>query len=227
MNKPLRLGCSDNNRFARSRPFISGMITSVISRWISSEYSSANSMARPGVFAVRDPVIQFLEHRSAEVQNGGLVLHEQYGFPVGADRLCGIFHANLCYLASVTRQKYLEGRSFARFAVHVDKAQVLFDDAVYCGQPEAGSPAHALGCEERLEEVLDDFFFHAVTVVADGQHDVFAGQDVRMIGAVRFIESDIPCLDGDFADSGNGVPGVNAQVSEKLIDLAGVHFYGP
>ena len=37
------------SRSARSRPFISGMTTSVISRWISPVCSSARRIASPGV----------------------------------------------------------------------------------------------------------------------------------------------------------------------------------
>jgi len=41
-------GWSDRRPFARSRPFISGMTTSVTSRWISPAYSLASRMASPG-----------------------------------------------------------------------------------------------------------------------------------------------------------------------------------
>ena len=55
--------------------------------------------------------------------------------------------------SSHARQVDAEGRALARFAVDVDEAVVLLDDAVDGGQAQARALADALGREERLEDV--------------------------------------------------------------------------
>ena len=56
-------------------------------------------------------------------------------------------------MAMIARQVDLEGRSLARFAVDIDEAVVLLDDAVDRGQPQAGALAHFLGGEKRFEQM--------------------------------------------------------------------------
>ncbi len=121
----------------------------------------------------------------------------------------------------------LEGRPFARFAVDVDEPVVLLDDAVDCGQPQAGAPIHTLGGEKRFENIVQYFLVHAAAVVADGQQDKLAGNKTGVIGAVGLVEGMVSCFDDDLAHTFDGVTGVDAQVGQDLLDLGGVHLYGP
>ena len=82
-------------------------------------------------------------------------------------------------LARMPGQVDLEGRSLARFAVDVDEAVVLLDDAVDRGQAQAGALAHLLGGEERLEDVVQGLLVHAAAVVADGQQHILARAQTR------------------------------------------------
>ncbi len=40
-----------------------------------------------------------------------------------------------------------------------------------------------------------------------------------MLAAIGLVKRDIVRLDGDVADTRNGIPGVNAEVSEELVEL--------
>ena len=48
-----------------------------------------------------------------------------------------------------------------------------------------------------------------------------------MFGTVGLVKSDVSRFDGDLAHSGNGVPGIDAQVGQDLIDLGRIHFDRP
>ena len=107
----------------------------------------------------------------------------------------------------------------ARLAVDIDEAVVLLDDAVNRGQPQAGAFAHLLGGEKRLEQIVQGLMIHAAAVVADGQQHIIAGDKARVMGAVVLVESDVARFDGDFASVRDGVPGVDAEVGQDLVDL--------
>ena len=124
-------------------------------------------------------------------------------------------------------QVNLEGRAFPWFAVDVDEAVVLLDDAVDRGQPQAGSLPHLLGGEKRFEDLVEGFLVHAAAVVAYGQQHILPGDKPRVIGAVGLVEGGVFRFDGDLADSGDGVPGVDAQIGQDLVDLGGVHLDRP
>ena len=48
-----------------------------------------------------------------------------------------------------------------------------------------------------------------------------------MIGAVGLVEDGVSRFDGDLADAGDGVPGVDAEVGQDLVDLGRVHLDRP
>ncbi|MFZ4439142.1 MAG: hypothetical protein ACOYOS_11985 [Syntrophales bacterium] len=48
-----------------------------------------------------------------------------------------------------------------------------------------------------------------------------------MSGAIIFVEADILRFDGEFADPGNGVTGIDAQVRQDLVNLGGINLDGP
>ena len=103
----------------------------------------------------------------------------------------------------------------------------MLDDTVHGGQPQSGALSHLLGGEERLEEVIKDFFVHAAAVIAHGEHHIFTAGKTRVNGAIGLIEGGVFGLDGDLAHPGDGVPGVDAKIRQKLVDLGGVNLDRP
>ena len=78
------------------------------------------------------------------------------------------------------RQIDLERGAAAHFAVDVDVAAGLLDDAVDGGQAQAGALARPLGGEERLEDLRLRGRVHAAAGVAHRQHHVAAGLNLRV-----------------------------------------------
>jgi hypothetical protein len=48
-----------------------------------------------------------------------------------------------------------------------------------------------------------------------------------VFGTIGFVENDPLCLNGNFAHPGNGIPGIDTQVGQNLVNLRGVHFDRP
>ena len=108
----------------------------------------------------------------------------------------------------------------AGLAVHVDEAPVLLDNAVHGRQTQSGSRSHRLGREKRLKEVRLDLAIHAAAGIADRYHDISAGNESDMRGAIGLIKDGDIRLDDDPACIGNGIPGVDAEIDEDLVYLA-------
>ena len=60
---------------------------------------------------------------------------------------------------------------------------------------------------------------HAATVVAHGQQHIFAGHKSRMVSAIVLVKNRVLRFDGDLANSRDGVPGIDTQVGQNLVDL--------
>jgi hypothetical protein len=69
---------------------------------------------------------------------------------------------------------------FPGAVIDIDKAFVLFDDAINGGQSKSGAAADFLGSEKRLKDVSERFVIHADAGVEDAQEDVISRQSVRM-----------------------------------------------
>ena len=103
----------------------------------------------------------------------------------------------------------------------------LGHDPVDRGQPEPGSGALALGGVEGLEGVVHHFGRHPGAGVADPQSHVPAGPDPRSPGHRVGVHDDVGGVDAQGAPVGHGVAGVDGQVDQYLLDLAGVGEDGP
>ena len=114
-----------------------------------------------------------------------------------------------------------------RLAVYIDKTIVLPDDAINHGKPETCALADFLGGEKGFEQVVQNFLVHAAAVVADRQHDIFAGNKTRPGGTIRFVEDNAFGLDGDLADAVDGIPGIDAEIDQNLVDLRRVDINPP
>ena len=72
-----------------------------------------------------------------------------------------------------------EGASLCGFAVDVDKAVVLLDDAINRGQAQPRAFADFLGCKKWFKNIGEMIFVHADAGVADRQQDILTGDDIR------------------------------------------------
>ena len=67
-----------------------------------------------------------------------------------------------------------------------------------------------------------DVIVHADAVVADGDEDVFTGFEGAIAGAGLVVNGDVAGLDGELAAAGHGVAGIDDEVHDDLLDLAGI-----
>ena len=94
-----------------------------------------------------------------------------------------------------SRQINPERGSDADFAINVDVAAALLDDAVHHRQPQARSLADAFGGEEGLKDARLHFRRHAAAGIADGHHDEPPRSGLRVRLRVGLVEFDIAGFD--------------------------------
>src|SRR5580704_1736581 len=125
--------------------------------------------------------------------------------------------ASRCHAGQVD----FESGSAAQLAEDPDVAATLLDDSVDPGKPEPGAFC-AFGGEEGFEDVGLSFYVHAHAGVADSQHHVFARLKGRVNAGVFVVEGDVGGLDCEFSAGGHGVAGIDGEVHDDLLDLAGI-----
>ncbi len=172
-------------------------------------------------------VAQSGEHSAGEFEYRGLVLDHQDGLSPAGDRLLPFIFSGGAAGTVMPGQVDLEGRAFLFFAVDIDEAVVLFDDAVDCGQAQSGPFAHLFGGEKGLEDFILGGGVHAAAVVADDQRCELSGCEARVVGAIGLVQGGVSGFNGDFAGIGDGVAGVDAQVGQDLFNLGGVYLDRP
>ena len=118
------------------------------------------------------------------------------------------------------RQVDLEGRAPARFAVDVNRALVVQDDAVGHGEAQAGAATDFLGREEGLEDPLADLGRHAVPGIGDAEDDVAAGLDFETRVPIRFAEHRGAGLQEQRAAFRHRVPRIEAEIEQHLLQFA-------
>ena len=104
-------------------------------------------------------------------------------------------------------------------AVGEDVAAGLLDDAVDGGQAEPGALADLLGGEERLEDAADHVGRDADAGVLHLDQQVFAGGDAELGELQAFALGDVAGADGEGAAVGHGIPGVDGQVDDDVLEL--------
>ncbi len=75
------------------------------------------------------------------------------------------------------------------FAVDIDEAVVLLDDAVHRGQAQAGAFAHPFGREERLEEWASVSLSMPQPSSLTASSHILPGHEIRVIGAVVLVDA--------------------------------------
>ena len=165
------------------------------------------------------PLRQCLAHGGAQER---VVFDKQNGFIAAADGIRFGLLRLLHRLFSQARNVNAECRSEADFAVDVDPAVMLLDDAEDGGQSQAGAFADAFGAEERLENVREDFRRDAAAGVAHAQADERTWPCLRRLRTGEFVEINDGSFNDQAAAFGHGVAGIHHQIHQHLIHHDGV-----
>ena len=98
----------------------------------------------------------------------------------------------------------------------------LFHEAIDLAQAQARSAASALRCVERVKRALDDLWRHACPRVGDSDEHVLACGNLRVLTGISFVKVRVRSFNRQAAAVGHGVAGIDAQVQEGVLKLAGV-----
>src|SRR5580693_768853 len=121
------------------------------------------------------------------------------------------------------RQIDPEGRALPRFALNQDIAATLLDDAVHGRKSQSSTFSFLLGGEKWLEDAQLGFFVHALAGISYREHDVKTRVNVGVFAAnVLMVQSGVGALNSDFSTIRHGVFGIDHQIHEDLLDLAGI-----
>jgi len=113
------------------------------------------------------------------------------------------------------------------FAVHIDEAVVLLDDAVNGGEPQPRSFSDLLGREERFENMGKVSGGDAGACVAHHEADVGAGGRIRMGETVRPVDHDVGGFERELSARRHRVARVHRQIDQNLFDLRRIDFHRP
>jgi hypothetical protein len=119
----------------------------------------------------------------------------------------------------------VERGAAAGVAFHLDPAVVLFDDAVHGGEPQAGSLAGLLGGEERLENVRQNLGGDPAPGILHTQADLTPGPGFGPRSGRFGRHVHHPDLEAQATALRHGVPGVDGQVHQHLLQHAHVRPY--
>ena len=97
----------------------------------------------------------------------------------------------------------------------------LLDDAVNSRKSQAGAFPLFLGGKEGLKDAGLGFLVHAVAGIGDRDHGITSGLDETVFAEVR-AHRNVGALHGKLAAFGHGIFGVDHQVHDDLLELAGV-----
>ena len=101
------------------------------------------------------------------------------------------------------------------------------DDAVERREAEPGALARRLGGEERLEHAGEYLGGNAGAGVGDPQPGVAAGFEAGPVVGVGLVHGDVRGVDGELPAAGHRVAGVDCEVDQDLLELAGVRLDRP
>src|SRR6056297_3121733 len=125
-------------------------------------------------------------------------------------------------IALISRQVDPECGALIRFTGNIDEAVVLFDDTVYRSQSQAGAIAGLFGGKKRFKNFAECLLIHAAAVVVHGQAYEIAGNKPGMFRAVSRVKTCCASFNGNFTHIGDGIPGVDAQIGQDLVQMMGV-----
>ena len=105
-------------------------------------------------------------------------------------------------------------------AVDADVTVRLAHEAVDHAEPQPRAFSVALGREEGIERLGHDLGRHAGAGVSDIHQHIRPGRHVGMEGGVATVEGGIRNLDPDGTAIGHGVPRIDRQVEDGVLELA-------
>ena len=125
------------------------------------------------------------------------------------------------YFFVSAREEDLHHGARARPTIQPNITVALFDDSVNGGQTEPRSLVRGLGLEERLEDSSQGLPVHAHSGIAHRQRHIRTGSHVDRT-VVGVVQLNVPGLDAQLAPFRHGVPGVDREVHDDLLDLAAI-----
>src|SRR5262249_14874032 len=128
--------------------------------------------------------------------------------------------ARLRLAALVARQEDGELRALAGLAFDEDEAARLLDDAVDGGETKPGAGAHLLRREERLEDARQILAWNADAGVGHLDLHVFAGRHYLVGAPHRIFARHVGGADGERAARRHGVPRIDGEIDDDLLELA-------
>ena len=164
---------------------------------------------------------QIHQHGAGQLGDVGIILHQQdLQRPVPRLRPGGR-RGILLVVRTVLRQGQVEThrRALARRAVDGRRSAALAGEAIDLRQAQPRPLADLLGGEEGLEAAGRDRLVHAHAGVVDGDADIGPGRRALDLALPQF---DGGGLDADDAALGDGVAGVDHQVHQGRVELAGI-----
>jgi hypothetical protein len=99
------------------------------------------------------PITLAFQYDLAQVQKRRFVFYQQDGLLTSPDWFGHYFCLHFFYQVDVPRQINTEGRPQIRFAVYIDEAAILFDNAVHRGQTQAGAFPQLFGSKKWFEKM--------------------------------------------------------------------------
>ncbi len=162
--------------------------------------------------------------RQADV---GLIVHDEnrLGLALWHRRLAFVFPGGA--LRRAHGQVHLKGGALAGVTVDGDKAPVTLDDAQHRGKAQPGPLAYFLRGEEGIENAFDNRRGNALAGVAHLHPHVRSGVGLRLTRSLGGRKHDILDLDHQLAAFGHGVPRIDAEIHEDLVQLGRVADHRP
>ena len=112
------------------------------------------------------------------------------------------------------------------FTIDPDNSVMVFYDPIGRGETKPGALADIFGGEKRFKDPLDDFIVNAGAGISYGYFDIIAAGYFKGI-AIIIAQKKIFRLNENVSTFGHGVPGVEIQVYQHLLDLSPVDFNAP
>src|SRR5438477_12476806 len=120
-----------------------------------------------------------------------------------------------------------ESRALSDFTTDGDMATVLLDDSEAGRETQARSFARRFGGKKWFKEVRFDLVAHADAGIGNRQHNVIARAQLWKTPQVVLVQHGIGSHNGEFSAIRHGIPGVDREVHNNLLDLARVGFDMP
>ena len=173
-------------------------------------------------------IAEILQHLRHQHPHRRLVIDDQHRLALlGAGRggqirgRLGLFRRPV-----MARQVEAHRRALADLRVDPHLPARLAHEAVDHRQAEARALADRLRREERVERLGDDIRAHAGAGIGHAEREVLAGIEVALLGAT-VVEPFVGGLDGDAPAIRHRVAGVDAEVEQRILELARIDQHRP